>query len=110
MELELSDLPEYTEFVHCERKSTKVRGKKREIEYDNLIHIFFLCEFNKCEHKMNCLYKFTDEYYFCKKCETLMCGLPGFKIKVKSRFCRKCGEIIEDSLMANARLAGLKQV
>lgn len=109
MEVNLSDLPAFTELVQCEKKDIKIRGKKIEIKYDSCTHIFFLCEFSeKCPHKTSCLYKFTNEYYFCEKCETLVCGLMGFKIKVKSRFCRNCGEIIEKSLMANSRLVGLR--
>lgn len=106
MELEL---PELTKFTHnCERKSIKVRGKKREITYDNFVHIFYLCEHDDCKHKTSCVYKFTDEWYFCKCCNVLMCGLPGYKSKPKSRICKNCGSTIIKSIFANARLAGLK--
>lgn len=103
-------LPEFTEFtLHCEKKIIEIRGKKREITYENFTHIFYLCEqSNECKHKAACIYKFSDEYYFCNFCKTLICGLPGYKSIPKSRFCKNCGEVIINNIFANARLAGLK--
>lgn len=105
MELEL---PEFTEFVQCDKKNIMVRGKKIEIIYENFTHIFFLCEYSdNCSHKVSCIYKFVDEYFYCDFCNTL-CSFPLYKLNPKSRLCRNCGEVIIDNIFSNARLAGLK--
>ena len=102
-------LPEFTDFtIHCDKKNIKIRGRKREIAYDNFIHVFYLCEHNDCKHRASCIYKFPDEWYFCNFCETLIHGLPAYKLKPKSRLCKNCGSTIIDSIFANARLEGLK--
>jgi len=102
-------LPEFTDFkLQCEKKQIEVKGKKIEIAYGRMMHIFYLCEHSDtCKHKLSCLYKFSEEFYFCENCKILMNGLPGYQIKTKSRFCKNCGKTVEKSLMANARLAGL---
>ena len=104
-----SQLPEITESTfYCGKKAIDVKGIKREVVYDNMLYIFYLCEHIKvCKYKLSCLYKFPDDFYYCKNCETLMKGLPGYKVKPVSRFCMNCEETVENSLMLNARLAGL---
>jgi len=105
MELEL---PEYTDFtLNCEKKGIQVRGKKRETVYENFTHIFYLCEHIDCKHRISCIYKFSNEWYFCNFCETLMDGLPAYKLKPKSRICKNCGSTIINNIFANARLKGL---
>ena len=82
-----SQLPEITESTfYCGKKAIDVKGFK---------------------YKLSFLYKFPDDFYYCKNCETLMKGLPGYKVKPVSRFCMNCEETVENSLMLNARLAGL---
>lgn len=108
MEVNLSDLPDVTDFtIRCEKKDIEVKGTKREITYENFVHVFYLCENSDCKHKASCIYLFTDEWYWCSFCDTLVCGLPGYKINPKSRICRNCDQTIINSLFSNSRLAGL---
>ena len=103
------DLPEFTDSIHCKKNMIEVRGRKREIVYEHFIHIFYLCENDKCKHRTSCLYKFSDEWYFCNFCNTLMPGLPAYKVKPMSRLCKKCGGVIVNSIFSNARLEGIKK-
>lgn len=108
MAVNLSDLPDTTEItIYCEKKSIEVKGVKQEIPYENFTHVFYLCEHNECKYKTSCIYLFPDEWYWCSFCDTVVCGLPGYKTNPKSRICRNCDQIIINSIFSNSRLAGL---